>query len=446
MEQILTNLLRFTQIPESFYPVITALISLLLVAALAFIVYALARILIKTLILGITRRTSNNFDDILYDSGVYVQLARILPPIVFVFLSPVLLNKSSIVLTFILKVSGAWILIASSIAIGSVLDAINSLYKRYNPEVAKKKPIKGYLQMLKIFIWIVALILVLTSLANVSPVGILSGFGAMSAVLMLIFKDPIMGLVSSLQLTANDLVRIGDWIEMPKYGADGDVIEITLQSILVQNWDKTITSIPIYALISDSFKNWRGMSEGDGRRIKRTLFIDMKTVRFLENTDEKRLGELKLLAPYLSEKAVEIEKWNDARGIQDGDRANGRHLTNLGTFRAYVSAYLLNHPHVNTKMTCMVRYLEAGAQGLPLEIYLFSADKNWVAFEGIQADIIDHLLAIMGEFDLRIFQAPSGWDVSAAVESVTAATALSAGASNAESGPGALGSRDIDYL
>lgn len=419
MEHLLVDLLSHTQIPESFFSAITTLISLAVLSAVALLVYFIARIFLKTVVKGITRRTTNTFDDILYDSGVYVQLARILPPIVFVSLTPVLLNNNTVLAEFIHRVSGAWILIASAIAIGSVLDAINTLYKRFNPAVAKKKPIKGYLQMLKIFVWIVALILTLTGLANVSPVGILSGFGAMSAVLMLVFKDTIMGFVSSMQLTANDLVRIGDWIEMPKYGADGDVIDITLQSILVRNWDMTVTSIPIYALISDSFKNWRGMSESDGRRIRRVIYIDMKTVRFLEEADEKRLGEMKLLAPYLEEKQSDIDKWNEARNISNGDRVNGRHLTNLGTFRAYIAAYLRNHPKVNTSMTCMVRYLEVGSQGLPIELYFFSAEQAWTLYEGVQADIVDHLLSIMSEFDLRIYQAPSGWDVQSAVECLT---------------------------
>jgi miniconductance mechanosensitive channel len=232
----------------------------------------------------------------------------------------------------------------------------------------------------------------------------------MSAVLMLVFKDSIVGFVSSIQLAGNDMVRIGDWIEMPSYNADGNVIDITLQSVEVQNWDNTISTIPIYSLITGSFKNWRGMSESGGRRIKRSIYIDMRSVRFLSKEEIEYFSTVPLLSAYINGKIAEITDFNRANNIPDDDYVSGRHLTNLGTYRAYTDAYLHAHPMAAPNMTNMVRYLAPDGNGLQMEIYLFSADKKWENYEGIQADIIDHLLAILPEFRLKVFQNPSGSD------------------------------------
>jgi miniconductance mechanosensitive channel len=291
------------------------------------------------------------------------------------------------------------------------LNGINLIYLSDAEEIAKRKPIKGYLQLVKVFLYIVGGILVVTTLIHVSPLGILSGVGAMSAVLMLVFKDSILGFISSMQLSGNDMVRIGDWIEMPAYNADGDVIDITLQSVKVRNWDKTITTIPIYALVSDSFKNWRGMSDSGGRRIKRSIYIDARSVRFLTKEEIVRLAALPPLAEYMKNKLAEITEYNRNRSIPEDDYVSGRHLTNLGTYRAYTEVYLKALPHAAKNMTNMVRYLQPDENGVRMEIYLFSADTAWVNYERIQADIIDHLLAILPEFGLRAFQNPSGGDI-----------------------------------
>jgi miniconductance mechanosensitive channel len=240
---------------------------------------------------------------------------------------------------------------------------------------------------------------------------LLSGLGAMTAVLMLIFKDPILGFAAGIQLISNRMLKPGDWIEMPKYGADGDVIDITLTTVKVRNFDRTITTIPTYALINDSFKNWRGMQESRGRRIKRAIYIDMNTIRFCSPEMLERFSTIRYIADYMQRKNQELEKYNAERGIESRDAANARRLTNIGTFRAYVYAYLQNHPMINTEMTFLIRQLAPTQHGLPLEVYVFCRDKEWTNYEAVQSDVFDHLLAIAGEFDLKVYQYPSGADI-----------------------------------
>jgi miniconductance mechanosensitive channel len=238
-----------------------------------------------------------------------------------------------------------------------------------------------------------------------------ASLGTLTAVLMLVFKDAILGLTAGIQLTTNKMLAIGDWLEMPKYGADGDVLEITLTTVKVQNWDRTITTIPTYALISDAFKNWRGMSESDGRRIKRSLFLDLNTIRFCDEPLLKRLSRIQLIQEYVDRKKEELAEYNKQSKVDDSCLVNGRRMTNVGTFRAYITAYLKRHPMVNQEMTLLVRQLEPTPKGLPIQIYIFSKEKRWVPYEDIQSDIFDHLLAVLPEFDLRVFQSPSGVDM-----------------------------------
>jgi miniconductance mechanosensitive channel len=226
-----------------------------------------------------------------------------------------------------------------------------------------------------------------------------------------VFKDSILGLVASVQLSSNDMVRIGDWIEMPKYGADGDVIDVTLHTVKVRNWDKTITTIPSYALISDSFKNWRGMSESGGRRIKRAINLDMTTVKFVDSELLDRLNKIQLLKPYILARIKEIDEYNRTNDVDQSVLVNGRNMTNVGTFRAYIAAYLRNHPKINQDLTFLIRQLPPNEHGLPMEVYVFSADQVWANYESIQADIFDHILAVLPYFDLRAFQSPSGYDM-----------------------------------
>ncbi len=291
-------------------------------------------------------------------------------------------------------------------AISSALSLLNDVYERRDD--AAERPIKGYVQVGKILIYCAAAVLVIATLMDRSPLLLLSGLGALAAVLMLIFQDTILSLVASVQITSNDMLRVGDWIEMPSQNADGDVIDIALHTVKVRNWDKTITTIPTSRLIKDSFKNWRGMFETGARRIKRALLIDQTSVGFLEQEQIERLKRFALIAGYLDEKETEISDWNQQRGAKD--MLNTRRLTNLGTFRRYVEAYLKAHPFIAHDQTTMARQLSPTPTGLPLEIWCFTSTTAWTAYESIQADIFDHLIAIMPEFGLRLFQEPAGHD------------------------------------
>lgn len=413
MREIVLNFLVWLHIPQTDWVVSVVLVGTLLVTTL--IVHLILTFFINGILKRLIIRSKHNWDDILFHSGIFKEIGHIVPLVILYFFVPIFFPYKLQLLVIAEKVLGAGIFLFVARGIAVLLDAINAIYVYANPEVSKKKPVKGYLQMLKIFVYIVAVILIITKIAGVSPVGILSGLGAMSAVLMLVFKDPIMGVVSSVQLSANDLVRIGDWIEMGKYNADGEVIDVTLQSVIVRNWDMTVTSIPIYALVSDSFKNWRGMSESPGRRVKKSLNIDMASVAFLTEKDLERLSKIRLLEGYLDKALTNVREYNEAQGIEDEDLVTSRRLTNLGTFRAYVTAYLKSLDWVEQSLTHMVRYLQPNEKGIALEIYFFSSNKAWVQYEGLQADILDHLLAILHIFNLRVYQNPTGWDVAQAV-------------------------------
>jgi miniconductance mechanosensitive channel len=320
-------------------------------------------------------------------------------------------DMPAVLVTIVENVCSAFIVLTVALALGGALNLANNLYQR-RPD-AHLRPIKGYVQVVKILIYAVAAILVVASLIDRSPLILFSGLGAMAAVLMLIFQDTLLSLVASVQLSSNDMVRVGDWIEMPQLNADGDVIDVALHTVKVQNWDKTITTIPTKRLISDSFRNWRGMQESGGRRIKRSLYLDQHSVRFLTDAERQHLNRFALLEGYLPAKEAELEAWN-AR-LPDGGREtmNRRRVTNIGTFRAYVERYLRRHPGIHQEMTLMVRQLSPTADGLPLELYCFTNTTAWIAYEGIQSDIFDHLLAILPEFGLRVFQHPSGADMRA---------------------------------
>lgn len=293
-------------------------------------------------------------------------------------------------------------------AVSAALNAINELYER-NPS-SQGKPIKGYLQMVRIVMYLAAGLLILGTLLDRDVLTLLAGMGAVAAVLMLIFQTTILSLVASVQVSSYDMVRVGDWIEMPALLADGDVIDITLHTIKVQNWDKTITVIPTNRLLTDTFKNWRGMEESGGRRIKRALYLDQTSIRFLDDEERTRMKRMYLLDDYLERKRTELEEWNAKLAERGKEPINTRRLTNIGTFRAYAYQYLVNHPELNHNLTTMVRQLDPTPQGLPVQIYCFTSSTKWAVYEGIQSDIFDHLFAILPEFGLRVFQQPSGAD------------------------------------
>lgn len=343
------------------------------------------------------------------ESGIIKRLSNIVPALVLSSGVAVVPGMPEAVVTVTRNVCSAFIVLTIAMAIGALLDILNTLYQR-RPD-AHLKPIKGYLQVVKIAIFAIAAILMVAALIDRSPLILLSGLGAMAAVLMLIFQDTLLSLVASVQISSSDIIRVGDWVEMPQLNADGDVIDIALHTVKVQNWDKTITTIPTRRFITDPFKNWRGMQESGGRRIKRSLFLDQTSVHFLGDQEVARLRRFMLLDDYLERKDEELRDWNARLAEHGKEPVNTRRITNLGSFRAYVDHYLRHHPGINQGMTLMVRQLSPTADGLPLEIYCFTNTIFWAPYEGIQADIFDHLLAILPEFGLRVFQHPSGADM-----------------------------------
>jgi miniconductance mechanosensitive channel len=382
---------------------------LLIIFLISFLANLVAKRVIVRLIHGIVRKTRAVWDDIIMERGVLTKLSHLAPALIVYFLIRIPFPENDVVIDIIQRLAIAYIIGVVALTLSSLLNAVLDIYNTH--EISKSRPIKGYIQVIKIAVIIIGLILMVTTILDKSPAGILGGIGALSAVLMLVFKDSILGLVASIQLSANNMVKIGDWIEMPKYGANGDVIEITLQSVKVRNWDKTITTIPIYALVNDSFKNWRGMQESGGRRIKRSVNIDMRSISFCNQEMIERFKRIGYLKEYLDRKLEDIEKYNREMQIQPNDMINGRRLTNIGTFRAYLISYLQRHPKIHKDMTFLVRQLPPGRDGLPIELYVFSSDQAWADYEAIQADIFDHILAVLPVFDLKVYQEPSGWDL-----------------------------------
>ena len=342
------------------------------------------------------------------------RLANIIPALIVSRGILAVPNVAEQAVNVVQNVAMALIVVSVAMAISGMLSYANEVYNR-RPEAASR-PIKGYVQVVKIVVYCAAAILVIAALIEQSPLLLLSGLGAMAAVLLLVFKDTILSLVASVQLTSNDMLRVGDWIEMPQFNADGDVIDIALHTVKVQNFDKTITAIPTYKLISESYRNWRGMQQAGGRRIKRSLLLDKNSIRFLSHEEVTRFRRFSLLDSYIAAKDDEIRHWNESTPGAADDPVNARRFTNAGTFRAYVIAYLKAHPRVASKgFTLLVRQLEPTAKGLPLEIYCFAGTTEWATYEAIQADIFDHLIAILPEFGLRLFQEPSGLDLQQAL-------------------------------
>src|SRR5690606_10009878 len=347
-------------------------------------------------------------------SAMAGRLANIVPALIVSYGIVLVPHLPAWVATVTRNVVGAFIILTIALAISSALTFANEIYSR-RPDAASR-PIKGYVQVAKIVVFFAAAILMIAVLMEQSPLLLLSGLGAMAAVLMLVFKDTILSLVASVQLTSNDMLRVGDWIEMPELNADGDVIDIALHTVKVQNWDKTVTTIPTHRLISESFKNWRAMFESGGRRIKRSLTIDQTSIRFLEPDEIARLKRFSLLSGYLERKEAEIAEWNAARPERMHDAVNARRITNIGTFRAYMTAYLKARSDINRDMFLLVRQLAPSETGLPLEIYGFTASTAWAVYEDVQGDIFDHLIAILPEFGLRLFQQPAGSDLARLAE------------------------------
>jgi miniconductance mechanosensitive channel len=398
------------------HPEAATSLGILTLAGVAWLSFVVTRRYLLRIVEQLVRTTKSRWDDAIIDAHVLRRAASLAPGFVLYYGVKLIPHLPTTVDQLIQRFALVLLVLSAVMAISAFFTAVNTIYSSL--EMAKGRPIKGYVQVVKLFVWIFGVVLLVAVALDRSPAAFLTGIGAMTAILLLIFRDTILSLVASVQIASNDMVRIGDWIEMPKYGADGDVVDVALHTIKVQNWDKTITTIPTYKLIDDSFKNWRGMSESGGRRIMRSIFLDMTSVRFLTDSEVDRFASYKLLGPYIARKRSELEEYNkDRKGLLEG---NARRLTNVGTFRAYLIEYLRQHPeiHDESAMTLLVRQLQPGAEGLPIQIYAFTKDTRWARFEEIQSDIFDHILAVVPQFGLRVFQKPSGTDVRQLVEEV----------------------------
>lgn len=399
----------------SFSPRMQAAIGLAGLLLLSYAAQAVAQYLLLHMVPRIRERMDVRWARVVWHDQVLRRLARVVPSLVIQAGIGAVPHLDPVAFAVIRNLAVALTVLQLVRTLNALLDAV-LLEQAPGGAPTGTRSIKSYVQLGKLALTLVGAIVIVAALIDRSPLILLSGLGAMSAVLMLVFKDTILSFTAGVQLSSNDMLRVGDWIEMPQVGADGDVVDIALHTVKVQNWDKTITTIPTWRLMSESYRNWRGMSESGGRRIKRTLRLDAATVRFLGDEDIDRLSRITLLAPYLAQKREAVHATNAALGEDAAAPANLRRLTNLGTFRAYVQAYLRAHPGIHQGMTLMVRTLEPTAEGVPLELYCFTATTAWVQYEAIQGDIFDHLIAVLPEFDLRMYQSPTGGDIRAGLQ------------------------------
>ena len=380
------------------------LLQLLVLVSISYVIFIMAKNLLLKSLKQIFKRTSTQVDDQLVAQGFFTRLSYLIP-------LAIIHNFAHQLAPYELWISRgtlAGMTVAILLAINALFNSINEIYSQ--SKYAKKINIKSYFQILKLIVNILGTIIVIAILSGRSPIYLLSGIGALTAVLMLVFKDTILSFVASIQINSNNLFKIGDWLEIPQLGADGDVIDIALHTVKIQNWDKTISIIPTHKLIDSSFKNWRGMSESGGRRIKRSIYIDQNSIKFCSPEELEHFKTFELLTEYLNDKISELDASNSERNLNMAVEANGRRITNIGTFRAYIQTYLKNHSKIHDKLTFLIRQLSPSEKGLPIQIYVFTNVTDWIEYESIQADIFDHLLAIVPQFGLRVFQNPTGED------------------------------------
>ncbi len=409
MNELITTWVLKLGISDEHFEISVLLISLFVILFIAVISYYIAKNQILKITYKLIIKTKNQWDDTLIEYGVLTRLTLLLPFIFILLMTPLIFTEESLAANLLILFAKIFLTFQVAHSISAMLNVGKSLYG----ETAKQKylPLNAIIQVIKLVVYLVAVIVIIALILNRSPIYLLSGLGALTAVLILVFQDTIKGLVASIQISANKMVVAGDWIELPKYGADGDVIEIGLNTVKVQNFDKTITTIPTYALISDSFKNWRNMYHTGARRIKRSLLIDIGSINFYSLEKVDFLASTSLLKTYLTDKKNKLEIEN--KMLNQGGHSSvidTRQLTNIGTFRAYIEMYLHENVNIRNDLTLMVRQLPATASGLPLELYCFANTTDWVQYEKIQADVFDHLLAIAPHFDLRVFQNPTGFD------------------------------------
>ncbi|MFV8269476.1 mechanosensitive ion channel family protein [Flavobacterium sp. GT2N3] len=381
---------------------------ILILFILSFFSWYLSKILIVRFVHKIFLKTKVVWDDVLIEKKVFEKISYLVPAFIVVFVAPYIFGDFPKVIAFVIILSNIFIIIVIIRIATAVLTVFDEIVS--NTLILKDKPITSYIQVLKIVVYFIGGILVLSLILGKSPFYFLGAMGAMTAILLLIFKDTILGFVASIQMSVYDMVRVGDWISMPKYDADGDVMSINLNTVKVQNWDKTITTIPTYAFITDSFKNWRGMSDSGGRRIKRAIYLKVSSFQFCDEKMLSQFKKYKLIQDYIIAKENDVQKSNSKILDNEIVSVNIRRLTNIGVFRIYAEKYITAHPDINKEMIIMVRQLETTSKGLPLEIYCFSSEKEWLQYENIISDIFDHLLTITSEFELEVFEEPTGND------------------------------------
>ena len=386
------------------YYILQSAIKFLWVVVLALGIYFITRIYLLRVLVRLLGRNRRDLQPKIVQTRLVPRLALLVPTLVVFYLADLIPGPSEL----IRQILSAMMVLFSLLVFSAALNLVNVLYSAL--PIAKDIPIKSYIEITKLILYILGGLVIISILINKSPLVLLSGVGAVTAILLLVFRETILSFVASIQINTGDLVNVGDWLSVPAFGADGDVLDLALHQVQIQNWDKTITTIPTYKLLDSSFKNWRGMTQSGGRRIKRSLHIDMSSIRFCDADLMNHLSQFRLLREYLEKKEVELQKYHQEHHLDQEAVVNSRRLTNVGTFRYYVEAYLRQHPRIRQDMTLMVRQLKPEDRGLPLEIYCFSNTTDWIEYEQIQADILDHLLAIISEFELTVFQIPAGRD------------------------------------
>jgi len=404
---LLNDIFRDLNFLELYAKLTAVLLSIVALIIVAMIVHWITKVLTIKIIHRLVEKSKTDWDDYLLKHKVFQSLSHLTSALVFYYSVNFsqILEVTSLLTTF----TNIYFVIIFVKVVSGTLKAANDIY--LTTPYAASRSIKGYIQLVMILVYFIAIIFVVAFIFKKSPLGLLTGLTAFAAVLLLVFKDPILGLVASIQLSANNMLKPGDWIEVPKHNANGTVVDISLTTVKVQNGDKTISTIPTYSLVTDSFLNWSGMEESDGRRIKRSVNIDMKSVRFCDEKMLDKFQQFRLIKNYVIEKQDKIAEHNKKLGVADDSIPNGRRQTNLGIFRKYLEEYLKSNPYINNDMTFLVRHLQPTEAGIPIEIYVFSKEKQLNEYEGIQADIFDHVLAVIPEFELRVFQAPSGSDI-----------------------------------
>jgi miniconductance mechanosensitive channel len=408
LDRVVSEWLIGIGLPTEYAVFVELTIDVVILVLVAILADIIAKRVVLRLIEKIVQRSSSTLDDIFFEKKVFDALAHLAPAIVIELGAPLVFEAYPEFVNGLSKFIQLYVIVIVVWVASSFLDAVLELSER-NPYL-KDKPMLSYVQLGKLISYVLAGVMMFSILFSKSPVVVLSAFGAAGAVLIFVFKDTILGLVASIQISVNDTLRVGDWVSMEKYNADGDVIRITLNTIVVQNWDKTISTIPAYAFVSDSFKNWRGMTEAGGRRIKRSIHISVSSVKFCDQEMLERFSRFQILESYIASRSEEIAQYNEDLKADKTYPLNGRHLTNIRLFREYVSTYLKRNNNIRQDMTCMVRQLAPSEIGVPLEVYCFTKTIEWIPYENIQSDIFDHLLATAKLFDLEVFQNPSGSD------------------------------------